>query len=83
MLGALERLVRLRHMRIVEARGMQDFPAFAHRMIGHNGLENLERCVETVLRENVAGDFIETGGDAVARVFSCEPCSRPMGIHRA
>jgi hypothetical protein len=61
IIGALERLLRLRQMRIVEARGEQDFPARAHTMIGLNGLENLQHCIETVLRENVPGDFIETG----------------------
>lgn len=39
----------------------QTWPAQALTMIGLRRMENLKQCVETVLRENVAGDFIETG----------------------
>lgn len=34
---------------------------YADTMIGLKRLENLQNCVETVLRENIPGDFIETG----------------------
>ncbi|HEY5040815.1 MAG TPA: TylF/MycF/NovP-related O-methyltransferase [Verrucomicrobiae bacterium] len=37
------------------------WPEFAHTMIGIKRLDNLKRCAETVLREGVPGDFIETG----------------------
>lgn len=60
-IGALERLLRRRQMRIVEALGEHDYPARAHTMIGMQGLENLEYCIDTVIRENIPGDFIETG----------------------
>jgi len=36
-------------------------PVYAHTMIGMRRLDNLQQCVETVLREGVPGDFIETG----------------------
>ncbi|WP_394619044.1 TylF/MycF family methyltransferase [Lentzea sp. JNUCC 0626] len=39
----------------------RDWPSVAHTMIGLKRLDNLQRCVETVLRENVPGDLIETG----------------------
>lgn len=41
----------------------QDWPApfFAHTMIGMKRLDNLQQCVESVLRDKVPGDFIETG----------------------
>ena len=38
-----------------------DWPRLAHTMIGKDRLDNLHGCVETVLREGVAGDLIETG----------------------
>lgn len=39
----------------------RDWPARAHTMIGLKRLDNLETCVETVLREGIPGDLIETG----------------------
>lgn len=41
--------------------GRPYFSAYADTMIGIKRLNNLQFCVEEVLRENVAGDFIETG----------------------
>jgi O-methyltransferase len=60
-IGRLERLLRRRQMRIVEALGERDYPTRAHTMIGMRGLENLEYCIDAVMRENIPGDFIETG----------------------
>jgi len=37
------------------------WPTRAHTMIGIPRLDNLRDCIETVLRERIAGDFIETG----------------------
>src|ERR1017187_1152000 len=37
------------------------WPARAHTMIGHKRLNNLQTCVESVLRHSVPGDLIETG----------------------
>jgi len=37
------------------------WPEFAHTMIGIKRLDNLKKCAETVLRDGVPGDFIETG----------------------
>jgi len=37
------------------------WPAYAHTMIGGRRLDDLQFCVETVLREGIAGDLIETG----------------------
>ncbi len=36
-------------------------PRYAKTMIGLHALNNIQRCVETVLEEEVPGDFIETG----------------------
>ncbi|RXS84647.1 macrocin O-methyltransferase [Streptomyces sp. TM32] len=38
-----------------------DWPTVAHTMVGMRRLENVENCVETVLRDGVPGDLIETG----------------------
>src|SRR5688572_21880011 len=38
-----------------------DWPPLADTMIGLKRLDNIQFCIEEVLRENVAGDLIETG----------------------
>ena len=44
----------------VRANG-RDWPIHAHTMIGMKRLDNLQFCIETVLDDNVQGDFIEAG----------------------
>ncbi len=39
----------------------RDWPARADSMIGLKRMENIQHCVETVLRDDVPGDLIETG----------------------
>lgn len=39
----------------------RDWPSLALTMIGAKRLDNLQLCVETVLKDGVPGDFIETG----------------------
>jgi O-methyltransferase len=39
----------------------RDWPARAHTMIGLKRLDNLQYCIETIIRDRVDGDFIETG----------------------
>ncbi|HEY7671558.1 MAG TPA: TylF/MycF family methyltransferase [Gammaproteobacteria bacterium] len=39
----------------------RDWPALALTMVGVKRLDNLQLCVETVLKDGVPGDFIETG----------------------
>ncbi|TDB98873.1 TylF/MycF family methyltransferase [Actinomadura sp. 7K534] len=38
-----------------------DWPSVAHTMVGMARLDNVQMCLETVLAEDVPGDFIETG----------------------
>lgn len=38
-----------------------DWPPFAHTMVGLKRLDQLEACIDIVLREDVPGDLIETG----------------------
>ena len=37
------------------------WPSYAHTMVGLKRLDNIQHCIETVLQNNVDGDFIETG----------------------
>jgi O-methyltransferase len=39
----------------------RDWPARADSMIGLARMDNIQHCIETVLRDNVPGDLIETG----------------------
>ena len=48
------------HNASLRERGL-DWPAQAHSMIGVKRMDNLQRCVESVLQDDVPGDFIETG----------------------
>lgn len=47
----------IRQLRMI---GM-DWPTRAHTMVGIRRLDNLHACVETLLREAIPGDFVETG----------------------
>ncbi|MEK3886283.1 TylF/MycF family methyltransferase [Bacillus sp. FSL K6-3431] len=37
------------------------WPKIAHSMIGRMRMDNIQMCIETVLKDNIEGDFIETG----------------------
>lgn len=39
----------------------EDFPTVAHTMVGRTRLDNLHECLETVIREGIGGDIVETG----------------------
>lgn len=39
----------------------RDCPSVAHTAIGYSGLDNIQFCVENVIKNNVSGDLIETG----------------------
>ena len=39
----------------------KDWPSVAHTMIGMRRLEQLQHACESALREDIAGDFVETG----------------------
>jgi len=44
-----------------ERRDGRHWPYSAHTMMGLTRLDHLQGCIETVLRESIPGDFIETG----------------------
>jgi O-methyltransferase len=54
-------LVRPRAFDAEARRVGSDWPLFGYTMAGHERLNNVQMCVETVLLEKIAGDFIETG----------------------
>lgn len=39
----------------------RDWPTVAHTMIGLDGLNNIQACLEDVIKNNIPGDCIETG----------------------
>lgn len=39
----------------------REWPGFAHTMVGLPRLENIQLCVETVLRDRIPGDLLEAG----------------------
>lgn len=39
----------------------RDWPTVAHTMIGLDGLDNIQMCLEDVIKNNIPGDCIETG----------------------
>lgn len=43
------------------ATDLRNITELSHSMIGRKRLDNIQYCMETVLAENVPGDFIETG----------------------
>src|ERR1700682_615241 len=55
------RLYRVNPFNVEERERGLDWPSFGYSMIGLKRLSNLQECIEIVLRENVIGDFIETG----------------------
>ena len=62
-------ILRFRELQLVQRREItpeereegQFWPACADTMIGLRRLENLQFCIETVLKDRVKGDLIETG----------------------
>ncbi|SFX72661.1 O-methyltransferase [Thermoactinomyces sp. DSM 45891] len=38
-----------------------DWPSIAHSMIGRERMNNLHQCMDSVIKEGIPGDFIETG----------------------
>ncbi|MFP6824734.1 MAG: TylF/MycF/NovP-related O-methyltransferase, partial [Pseudohongiellaceae bacterium] len=40
---------------------LRNITELSHTMIGEKRLDNIKFCIETVLEENVKGDFVETG----------------------
>lgn len=39
----------------------RDWPLIGYTMVGQRRLDNVQACVEEVLKNEILGDFIETG----------------------
>jgi O-methyltransferase len=67
--SAVSRILKFEQLQLVKQRDVTTedmqagriWPGYADTMIGLKRLDNLQSCVETVIREKVAGDLIETG----------------------
>jgi O-methyltransferase len=65
----VSRVLKIKHLRLVHAKGFSSdqraegriWPGYADTMIGLKRLDNLQCCIETVIKEGVEGDLIETG----------------------
>jgi O-methyltransferase len=58
-----------------------DVSDIAHSMLSFKRLDNLQMCVETVIRENIAGDLIETGVMRGGAVILMRAILRAYRVH--
>lgn len=69
ILTPLDKLLRLRNFGIFKLKIIDknkrlngyDWPSKAKTMVGLNRLNNVEYCVNSILKNNILGDFVETG----------------------
>jgi hypothetical protein len=69
LITAVSRLLRSRNLELVQHRELaadertdgKVWPGYADTMIGLRRLDNLQLCIETVIKDQVEGDLIETG----------------------
>jgi O-methyltransferase len=65
-------LVKVRSIQPDEREEGRVFPRYADTMIGVKRLDNIQFCVETMIREGIEGDLIETGAwRGGACIFMC------------
>jgi O-methyltransferase len=57
-----------------------DFSDIAHSMLSLKRLDNVQMCVETILRDNIAGDLIETGVMRGGTVILMRAILRAYGV---
>jgi hypothetical protein len=58
-----------------------DFSDIAHSMLSFKRLDNIQMCVETIIRENIAGDLIETGVMRGGAAILMRAILRAYGAH--
>jgi O-methyltransferase len=69
LLSSVSRVLELGHLQLVKQRPVTAdereegsvLPGYADTMIGLKRLDNLQSCIETVIKQDVPGDLIETG----------------------
>lgn len=54
-------VVKVRKFDVAARENGKDWPMFGYTMAGHRRLDNVQLCVSDVLKNNIPGDFIETG----------------------
>lgn len=65
----VSKILKSMQLQLVENRNLslnartegREWPGYADTMIGLERLDNLQYCIETIIREDIEGDFIETG----------------------
>jgi len=57
-----------------------DFSDIAHSMLSFKRLDNIQMCVETIIREKIAGDLIETGVMRGGAVILMRAILRAYGV---
>jgi len=58
-----------------------DFSDIAHSMLSFSRLDNIQMCIETILRDSIAGDLIETGVMRGGAVILMRAILRAYGVH--
>src|SRR5829696_8875678 len=86
LVRSVARILAKARLRVVVLRDMEQerrapgttWPSWAHTMVSLNRLNNIQSTVETILKEKVPGDLIETG---VWRGGSCILMRAILKIH--
>jgi O-methyltransferase len=58
-----------------------DFSDVAHSMLSMKRLDNVQKCIEIILRDNISGDLIETGVMRGGTVILMRAILRAYGVH--
>lgn len=74
-------IAKRRHLNYLDKEYGRIWPPvlMAHTMIGRKRLDNLEECIRNVLKDDVAGDFIETGVWRGGAVIFMRACLKALG----
>jgi len=72
----------MRPLDIFERTIGRDWPLFAYTMVGIKRLDNVQMAIETVARENIPGDFIETGVWRGGTSIFARACLKAHGLDR-
>lgn len=69
LIAIVSKVLAIKRLQIVQNRKISEneriegsiWPGYAHTMIGIKRLDNLQFCIETIIKDGVEGDLIETG----------------------
>lgn len=61
IVSALSSLLKLKGLHLCTENNFSEWPVFADTMIGIDRLDNIQFCIESIIKEGIEGDFIETG----------------------